>query len=79
MTQTPWQDLISEAALEYTLKTGKGAKFELARKDLYSLCTEIGGVTELDLEQYQGYIALQAQVWCYPLRQKIIVNEWVKK
>lgn len=74
---TPWQDLICNAALDSTLKGHENLVFRLKWGDLVNLVRELGCINQPD-EKPEG-MAISARVWCYALRRQVIVNEWSEK
>jgi hypothetical protein len=74
---TPWQDLICNAALASTLRGHENLVFSLKWRDLRALCGELGSLN-LAEDKPEG-MAISARVWCYALRRQVIVNEWSQK
>jgi hypothetical protein len=73
---TPWQDIICNAALDSTLKGHENLVFRLKWKDLRSLIVELG-CPDMPDDKPDG-AAVSARVWCYALRRQVIVNDWIK-
>jgi hypothetical protein len=78
---TDWQALISEAAVQCFLRSGKVPTFLLARGDMVDLCAQVMQRDPEDLRRDisgEGFVAIRCAVHSEPLSRAVIVDEWTQ-
>ena len=74
---TGWESVIRTAAVQRFNKTGDAGPFLLARRDLYALCRELGGLPP-ETFSVDGFLKTQARVYVPELSMQVVVDEWAK-
>lgn len=76
-----WQAIVSDAAVEVFLRTGRLPPFRLARGDLFTLAEQTTKQPWLtyELARQPGFFAIECRVWCDPLSRHVQVREWLKE
>jgi len=81
MSTPDWQALVSEAATQTLLQSGRVPVFQLARGDLVELCAQITKRTPDSIRSdlaIVGVVAVRCQVHCPQLDRAVEVDEWIR-